>query len=50
MRYTKRLLTRARAGVPFDQVLDEAAVLQGTLHGTTAHHDAVRAMLDRRRT
>jgi enoyl-CoA hydratase/carnithine racemase len=50
MRYTKRLLTRARAGAPFDQVLDEAAVLQGTLHGTTEHHDAVSAMLDRRRT
>ena len=50
MRYTKRLLTRARAGTPFDQVLDEAAVMQGTLHGTKEHHEAVSAMLDRRRT
>jgi enoyl-CoA hydratase/carnithine racemase len=50
LRYTKRLLDRARSGAPFTQILDEAATLQAVLHGTTEHAQAVAAMLDRQRS
>jgi enoyl-CoA hydratase/carnithine racemase len=50
MRYTKRLLARARVGTPFEQILDEASVLQASLHATPDHHAAVEAMVQRRRT
>lgn len=47
VRYTKRLLARAQA-TPFEQILDEAAVLQATLHGMAEHRDAVAAFVERR--
>jgi enoyl-CoA hydratase/carnithine racemase len=48
MRYTKRLLARARVGTPFDQVLEEAAVLQATLHETPEHAEAVAKLIERK--
>ena len=50
VRYAKRLLTRWRSATPFEQVLEEAAMLQATLHGTPEHRDAVTAMVERRTT
>jgi enoyl-CoA hydratase/carnithine racemase len=47
VRYTKRLLSRAQS-TTFEHVLDEAAVLQATLHGTHEHRDAVAAFIERR--
>jgi enoyl-CoA hydratase/carnithine racemase len=47
LRYTKRLLDRARACTPFTQILDEAATLQAVLHGTSEHAAAVAAMVNR---
>lgn len=47
VRYTKRLLSRAQSST-FEQVLDEASVLQATLHGTAEHRDAVAAFVERR--
>ena len=49
LRYTKRLLSRARNGTPFGEILDEAATLQAVLHGTAEHAAAVHAMVDRGR-
>jgi enoyl-CoA hydratase/carnithine racemase len=50
LRYTKRLLARARAGTGFADILEEASTLQAVLHGTPAHAAAVQAMVDRIRT
>lgn len=47
IRYTKRLLAHAQA-TTFDHILDEAAVLQATLHGTAEHRAAVAAFVERR--
>ena len=47
IRYTKRLLAHAQS-TSFEHVLDEAAVLQATLHGTNEHRDAVAAFIERR--
>jgi len=47
VRYTKRLLAHAQA-TTFDHILDEAAVLQATLHGTDEHRAAVAAFVERR--
>jgi enoyl-CoA hydratase/carnithine racemase len=49
LRYTKRLLDRARTGTPFAQILDEAASVQAMLHGTPDHAAAVEAMVNRPR-
>lgn len=48
VRYTKRLLAHAHS-TTFEHILDEAAVLQATLHGTAEHRAAVAAFVERRR-
>ena len=50
LRYTKRLLGRARDGAGFEQVLEEAATLQAVLHDTPEHAAAVAQMVQRVRS